>query len=176
MSLVNAKPHTDFIHRLQSGDDRAWEQFVSEWSPRLYNYMRYNLPSMNDVDAVLSRTMHAIVESIYRFDDSMTFDAFVYSIAVREVGYFYHQRRHIGQLAILETMQHMGGTEPRTSDPIEFYETLAQLPDPSRQAMLLRYRVGFSVDEIARIVGRSYNATCSLLRQGQRQFGADASM
>ena len=134
MSLVNAKPHADFIHRLQSGDDRAWEQFVSEWSPRLYNYMRYNLPSMNDVDAVLSRTMHAIVESIYHFDDSMTFDAFIYSIAVREVGYFYHQRRHIGQLAILETMQRMGGTEPRTSDPIEFYETLAQLPDPSRQA------------------------------------------
>lgn len=182
MSLVKAKPHKDFVHRLQRGDDRAWEQFVSEWSPRLYNYMRYNLPSMKDVDAVLGRTMKAIVESIYRFDESMTFEAFVYSIAVREVGYFYHQRRHVGQLAIIETMQAMsstGASNPDAStggEPLEFYQTLAQLPDPSRQAMLLRYRIGFSVDEVARIVGQSYNATCSLLRQGQRQFGADTAM
>ena len=137
---------------------------------------------MSDVDAVLGRTMQAIVESIYHFDESMTFEAFIYSIAVREVGYFYHQRRHIGKLVIIDTMQNTVGTDlsspdaPSTSEPMEFYQTLAQLPDPSRQAMLLRYRIGFSVDEIARIVGQSYNATCSLLRQGQRQFGADTIM
>lgn len=184
MSLVKTKPHNKFVHRLQRGDDRTWEQFVSEWSPRLYNYMRYNLPSMSDVDMVLGRTMQVIVESIYGFDDSMSFDAFVYSIAVREVGFFYHQRGQVGQLAIIESMTTGKATgkkapQPITSgadEPIEFYQTLAKLPDPSRQAMLLRYRIGFSIDEIARIVGQSYNATCSLLRQGQRQFGAEAAM
>jgi RNA polymerase sigma factor (sigma-70 family) len=136
--------------------------------------MRYNLPTMADVDAVLGRTMDAIVETIHRFDGTLSFEAFIYSAAFREVAYFYHHRRHSGTLAILESAGRNPSDAAADVDPGRFYETLAQLPDQSRQAMLLRYRVGFSVDEVARILGQSYNATCSLLRQGQRQFGITA--
>jgi RNA polymerase sigma-70 factor (ECF subfamily) len=138
--------------------------------------MRYNLPSVVDVDAILGETMTAIVESIMHFDGSISLRTFVYSIAAHKVADFYRHRQYTGQLAISKTTQPvLFGTEAgaRTAPNLHaesFYEILSQLPDQSRQAMLLRYRIGLSVDEIALILGQSYNATCSLLRQGQNQF------
>jgi RNA polymerase sigma factor (sigma-70 family) len=53
---------------------------------------------------------------------------------------------------------------------IEVFEALAELPEQSQQALLLRYYVGLSVGEIAEVLGRSYKATESLLSRVRRQF------
>ena len=50
---------------------------------------------------------------------------------------------------------------------LEFREALASLPENTRQALLLRYREGFSVGEVAQILGRSYKATESLLSRAR---------
>jgi len=211
----HTKSHTDFIRRLQMGEHRAWKEFTAEWSPKLYNYLRYNLSGVADVGLVLEETMSAIVASICHYDDSISFRTFVYTIAARNVAAF-HRHRQAGHFPRVETTHrrlfaspHGSPNQPpnaprdtqnvaeaRTnaltttvdsdreigvsiavqSPSNSFFETLAQLPDQSRQAMLLRYRIGLSIEDIALVLGQSYNATCSLLRQGQKHIGyADVS-
>ena len=46
------------------------------------------------------------------------------------------------------------------------------LPVQTRQALLLRYREGMNVNEVAQILGRSYKATESLLTRGRALFRA----
>jgi RNA polymerase sigma-70 factor (ECF subfamily) len=49
-------------------------------------------------------------------------------------------------------------------------EALALLPDPQREALVLRYWEGRPLAEIARHMGRTHDAVASLLKRGLRQL------
>ncbi|MBV7334664.1 RNA polymerase sigma factor [Chloroflexi bacterium TSY] len=154
----------EFLHRLQIGDEEAWSQLTTEWSPRLYRYLRGNLPSPEDVEDVLSETMIATVQAIKRFDGKVAISTFIYSIANRKVADFWRRRKDVHDLP--ETVT----TSGPDSASLEFREALAQVPEEARQALLLRYHMGMSVSEVAEAVGRSYKATESLLSRGRKHL------
>ena len=59
MKIINrpSRFDEDFLLDLKRGDDIAWSRLTDELTPRLYNYLRYNLPSEEDVEDVFdSRT------------------------------------------------------------------------------------------------------------------------
>lgn len=167
--VLNEQEHSpeqdaNFLCRLQKGDEAAWEKFVAEWTPRLYSYLSYNLRNSEETDDVLSETMLAVVQAVRTFDGKATLATFVYSIAYRKVADYWRRLRVTHELD--ESI-----TAPDTSfNNIEVYEALAELPEQSQQALLLRYYVGLSVAEIAEVLGRSYKATESLLSRVRRQF------
>lgn len=156
----------EFLQRLKNGDNDAWTQLTSEWGPRLFKYLRCNLPTAEDVEDVLSETMIATVKAIPRFDGKVAISTFIYSIANRKVADFWRQRKDISELPTTLTMS------DQTDENMEFHESLAQLPEQSRQALLLRYHLGLSVPEVAEAMGRSYKATESLLSRGRSQLKA----
>jgi RNA polymerase sigma-70 factor (ECF subfamily) len=159
-----AEGATDFLRRLQEGDEAAWVQFIDEWNPRLYSYLKYNLRNADEVEDVLSETMLAIVQAIRTFDGKVTLATFIYSIAYRKVADYWRRLKVTYELTEWIT------TSGPSQTSIDVYEALAELPEQSQQALLLRYYVGLSVAEIAEILGRSYKATESLLSRVRRQF------
>lgn len=160
----DAQPAAEFLQRLKNGDNDAWTQLTTEWGPRLYRYLRCHLPSAEDVEDVLSETMIATVRAIPRFDGKVAISTFIYSIANRKVADYWRQRKDISELPTTLT------TAGPASESMEFHEALAQLPEQSRQAILLRYHLGLSVPEVAEAMGRSYKATESLLSRGRSQL------
>ncbi len=156
----------EFLQRLKNGDNDAWTQLTSEWGPRLFKYLRCNLPTAEDVEDVLSETMIATVKAIPRFDGKVAISTFIYSIANRKVADFWRQRKDTSELPTTLTMS------DSTNESMEFHESLAQLPEQSQQALLLRYHMGLSVPEVAEAMGRSYKATESLLSRGRSQLKA----
>jgi len=164
--LTRREASDDFLHLLKSGDNAAWKQLTDEWSPRLYRYLRYNLPGPDDVEDVLSDTMIAVVKSIGNFDGNVKISTFIYSIAKRKVADFWRRRKEVFELP--ETV----ATSGPTSMGIELQEALDELPDASRQALILRYYVGMGVDEVAEVLGKSYKATESLLSRGRNRLQA----
>jgi RNA polymerase sigma factor (sigma-70 family) len=153
-----------FLHRLKEGDESAWKTFLDEWNPRLFRYMKYNLRDATEAEEVLSETWVALVQAIRTFDGKVTLATFIYAIAYRKVADHWRRLRITHELTELITT----GEDHHTR--VEVYEALAELPEQSQQALLLRYYVGLSVAEIAEVLGRSYKGTESLLSRVRRQF------
>lgn len=164
--LAERESSDEFLHLLKLGDDAAWQQLTNEWSPRLYRYLRCNLPTVEDVEDVLSDTMIATVQSIKTFDGNVAISTFIYSIAKRKVADFWRKRKDVSELT--ETYSISGPN----SMGMELQEALNELPDTSRQALILRYYVGMGVDEVAEVLGKSYKATESLLSRGRSRLQA----
>ena len=153
-----------YLRSLQAGDTAVWEQFIGEWSPRLYNYVKYSLRSVEDTEDVLSETWLAIVQAIANFDGNVNLSTFVYSIARHKIADYWR-----GRQVTFELPEWLPMAGPNDTG-IAFYEVLATLPESARQALMLRYHVGLSVTEIAEVLGRSYKATESLLSRVRHQF------
>jgi RNA polymerase sigma-70 factor, ECF subfamily len=158
-----------FLRKLQSGDEVAWVQLTHEYSPRLYTYLRHNLPSAADAEDALSETLLAAVRALPRFDGRVSLSAFLYSLAYRKMADFW--RRRYDTAPLLESVA-AADTHGASGEYAEFEELLETLPELSRQVLLLRYQIGLSVSEVAVVIDRSYKGTESLLSRARSQLRA----
>ena len=154
------------LRRLQTGDELAWSELTQEYSPRLYAYLRHNLPSAADAEDALSETLLAAVRALPAFDGRVSLSAFLYSLAYRKMADFWRRRHDTAPL--LESVA--ASSEPGAGAEAELAELLDALPELSRQVLLLRYQVGLSVSEIAEVIDRSYKGTESLLSRARSQL------
>ncbi len=160
----NSAHAADYLRHLQANDQVAWEKFLAEWTPRLYNYISYNLRADDEVEDILSETLLAVVQAINNFDGHAALSTFVYSIVRRKIADYWRGRHVTTELP--EWLSMDDASEAR----IAFYEVLSTLSEMSQQALLLRYQVGLSVTEVAEVLERSYKATESLLSRAREQF------
>ena len=156
----------DFLYSLQMGDERAWQQLSVEWSPRLFRYLRTQLPTAEDAEDVISETLSALIKAIKSFDGNAALSTFIYSIANRKVADFWRKRKDADEL------QENVSTSGPTSQGLELQEALATLSEDARQALLLPYQMGLSVSGVAEALNRSYKATESLLSRSRSQLEA----
>lgn len=166
-TLAEQQAAAAFLHRLKQGDEDAWKQLIEELSPRLYKYLRVHLPTDEDVDDVLNEAFVATVRAIANFDGRAAISTLVYSIAKRKVADFWRKRKEVYTL-FPETVTTAGPD----STGLEFEEALRTLPEHYQEALLLRYHMGMSVSEVAKIMDSSYKATESLLSRARRQLQA----
>jgi RNA polymerase sigma-70 factor, ECF subfamily len=157
------------LRKLQAGDELAWAQLTHEYSPRLYAYLRHNLPSAADAEDALGETLLAAVRALPNFDGRVSLSAFLYSLAYRKMADFW-RRRH-ATAPLLESVV-ASDSLGASGDNIAFEELFDMLPEISRQVLLLRYHVGLSVSEIAEVIERSYKGTESLLSRARSQLRA----
>ena len=148
------------LERLRRGENDAWEELMGESQGRLYSYLLYNVPAAEDAQDLLSEIYIAALRSISSLESSEGMIRWLYAIARRKVADFWRQSHAVSELS-----DNLEDTSNGIS--LEFREALAMLPEQARQALLLRYREGLSVDEVARVIGRSYKATESLLSRGR---------
>jgi len=160
----------ELLKKLKRGDNAAWAQVTRDHSPRLFSYLRQNLPTAEDAEDVLSETLTAAVRAVANFDGRAAFSTYLYAIAYRKVADFYRRT------PITESLDHEGSSvmlvskELDLQDRMVFNEAMQSLPELSRQVLLLRYHLGLGVDEIATILERSYKGTESLLSRARAQM------
>ena len=156
-----------FLHRLQMGDNTAWTELTQAYSPRLYAYLRRNLPNAVYAEDALSETLLAAVRAIPNFDGRVSLAAFLYALAYRKMADFW--RREHTTAPLLETFAvYDSGLDG--GERAEFEELLNSLPEELRQVLLLRYQVGLSVTEVAEVIDRSYKGAESLLSRARSQL------
>lgn len=153
------------LARLRNGDNDAWEELIAETQTRLYNYVLYNVRTPDDAKDLLSEVYLAALRSISSLDASDALLRWLYGITRRKIADFWRHAHPVSMLP--ETL-----AASSSGISLEFREALATLPEQARQAILLRYREGLSVEEVAQVLGRSYKATESLLSRGRAQLKA----
>ncbi len=160
----------ELLYKLQRGDNAAWTQATRDLSPRLYSYLRKNLPTAEDTEDVLSETLTAAVRAIANFDGRAALSTYLYAIAYRKVADFYRRTPS------MDSLDHEGSTVVLVSKDLDlqnrmlFDEAMQSLPETSRQVLMLRYHVGLGVDEIALVLDRTYKGTESLLSRARAQM------
>lgn len=162
-SQSHALAEAAFVKRLQQGEQEAWSHFVSEYNVRLTNYLAAQLPTMDDVNDVLSETLMAMVRTIRTFDHKVTLATFVYQLMHQTLADYWRRRANYPRswIASLAKVQ---------KPPASWQHPISQLPEALQHVLLLRYHVGYSIDEIARLLGKSYQETETLLQQARRQL------
>lgn len=155
----------ELLQRLQIGDQHAWMEFVQIMRPRLFNYLRHNVPTVEDAEDVLGETMIAAVRSLKDFDGRVSLSTYVFSLAYRKIADFWRKRQDTVSLAEQQRSSLKVG-----SDSLEFAELLDLLPETAKHVLILRYHVGLSVGEIAQVIDRSYKGTESLLSRARQQL------
>ncbi len=164
-----AEVEATLLRRLREGDNSAWTQLTQVYSPRLYAYLRRNLPAANDAEDALSETMLAAVRAIPSFDGRVSLAAFLYSLAYRKMADYWRRQHATAPLNEAIAAGHLGGG---SAERLAFEELFDSLPEISRQVLLLRYQVGLSVSETAEVIERSYKGTESLLSRARSQLRA----
>ena len=158
----------EFLHRLQNGDQQAWMTFHTEWTPRLYNYLRKNVP-VEDIEDVTSEVMTSLVRSVKNFDGKVKLSTFVYTITNRRVADFWRKKGRAQTVELSPSMTAVTTPGP-SSARLEFEEVLKRLKLEERQILLMRYREGLSVQEVADSLGTSYKAAESRLSRARKNF------
>ncbi len=155
----------EWVKRLKANDAEAWSEFaLGEYGTRLYNYLRHKLPEEQDVEDVQQETLRAAVQAMQTFDGKVKLSTFLFSLAKYKVVDFWRKRQVTSELTDIHI-------DPGMSDEsIEFVELLHKLSEEHRQVLLMRYYVGLGVDEIARILGKTYKGAESLLSRARAEL------
>jgi len=153
------------VERLKLGEEEAWAHFVTDYSVRLHDYLKARLPTTEDAQDVLSDTLLGVVQAIRAFDHKIPLLTFVYQIVHRKI-IEYWQRRASG----IQPFS-LPGVVPSQEVSVR-YDPVLRLPKELQRILLLRYYVGYSIDEIATLLGKSSQETETLLQQARRQLQA----
>lgn len=148
----DAPDEVAFVERLKRGDEQAWIEFVEQYSTRLYNHLRQQLPTHDVTNDVMSETIMALVRAIPQFDHRVALSTFVFSLAQHKLADYWRR-----------PPQTEWDIVPTTILP----DLLDGLPEEWRHVLLLRYHSGHSIDEIAEILGKTYKGTESMLQRAR---------
>lgn len=166
-------PHPDriadlaLVERLQQGDAATWNQVVEEYTPRLYDYLKNQLPTADDAADVLSETLMGLVQAIRTFDNSVSLATLLYSIAYRKVA-DYWRRRASGE----QPLHTAGG---KSAEEFAIQALLDELPEEEEHILLLRYHKGLSLEEIAHHFGLPPQRAATLLQSARQNLQANFS-
>lgn len=160
---------TDLIRRLKSGEQQAWAEYTREYGMRVYQYLRAHLPDPESTEDILNETMGAAVKAIQKFEGSSSLSAFTLALAQRKVADFWRKRQTTQSLEE-HNLSTLPAVNTQEEERLEFLEALSRIPQSSQEALLLRYQVGLSIDEIAKTMERSYKGIESLLSRARQQL------
>lgn len=144
------------VSKSKRGDQRAFQELLSLWQPKL---LRYGMTLLGDRDAakeVLQETLLSISRSIYRLEDPAAFPKWAYQILHRRCMDWIRRetrwREHHEPSEDLEAV----AAEQEGSDAIDdidlLREGLRQLDPPLSALLRLFYLEEFSVSEIAELL------------------------
>lgn len=148
------------ISSLQSGDTAAWNWFFGEFSGQIAGYARRM--GVTDVDDVTGTVLETVARSVGNFAGSHSqFRSWVFSIAHARIVDDHRRRSRRPEVEFDESHdQGSAAADERigSGDP-ELETAMAQLTEDQRSMLHLRFVVGLSTKEIAKVTEKSEVAT-----------------
>jgi RNA polymerase sigma-70 factor (ECF subfamily) len=152
------------VLRCQSGEATALDELITRWQERLW---RHAVRLTGDPDTawdVLQETMMAISRGIERLVEPAAFPSWAYRIATNQS--LSHLRRKRRQQISIESYFN----EQPTDQAIDLQAALKQLSNAQQALVSLHYEEGFSVAEIAGILGIHAGTVKSRLYAARQQL------
>lgn len=165
-----------YVARLQAGDERALGELFETYVPRVYRFIWRTMGSGNvlDVEDVLQETLLAALRTLDRFRGESSFCTWLCAIARHKVqDHIRRQQRRRARIIpeslddLNEVMRPVASLEVTITQQQALEQALQDLPMDYRIVLAGKYIEGFSVSELAQIMGRSGKSVESLLTRAR---------
>lgn len=166
---------TGLVERVLEGDRNSFHPIVEEFTPPLYNLARKMVGSAEEAQDVVQETFFRAYRDLGRYDPSTRFFSWLYGICVH-VGYdaLKRRRREAGRKDPLEGMEDRlpdGGSDAHAAYESRQREErlracLLKLPESQRSALILRYQLDLSLEEVAQVLGVGLSAAKMRIQRG----------
>lgn len=167
--------------RVAAGDPSAAETFHARYGELLFAFIHHHMDGPRpDVEEVWQDTLLAAVGSLARYRGGSRLFTWLCGIARRKIADRFRRRGDPACVFSQVPAEHLAGMVDAGPLPEEVLtrrdtrarvvEALGRLPDDYRTALVARYADGQSVDDVARMLKKSYKAAESLLARARAAF------
>jgi RNA polymerase sigma-70 factor (ECF subfamily) len=154
------------VLRLQRRDESAFQELVNRWEPRLYYYLRRIIEDENAVWDILQESWLAVFEGIRKLKDPLRFPTWMYQISHNKAVSYLRKENRYTQMTNEQMVKY---NEKNTAISVVkeqaelVHELLGKLKLAHREVLMLYFLEGFSLREMAQIIGVSEGTVKSRL-------------
>jgi len=160
------------VLRYRSGDNGALAELVSLWERPLLYYIRRLVDSEEDAWDLLQDVWCRLIRNVGTLRNPAALPAWLYAIARNTVCNHLRDTRHIKELrdwaADADAVNGVAEVSFPAVDAEELHWALERLSHAHREALILHFLEGFSLAEIAAIVGAPVGTVKSRLHHAKR--------
>jgi len=161
---VHLMKEARWVRRLCAEDATAWTQLIEHWSPRLYNYVFYNVATEADAQALMHAIFTEIVQVVVGSLRIANLTILLFATARQ------HVLRYRAQSAHVPPPTHpllLSAERPTNQQLTSFWVCFQKFTLELQQILLLYYVCGVSLPEISQIVGRQEGELLRILQQAK---------
>jgi len=154
------------VLKCQRRDEKAFREIINNWEPRLYYYLRRIVENENDVWDILQETWLAVFKNIRKLEDPLKFSTWLYKIGHNKAVNLLRKKNRYTQMKEEQTANHYENntTISVIKEQAELvHKLLGKLKLVHRDIITLYFLEGFSIQEIAQIIGISEGTVKSRL-------------
>jgi RNA polymerase sigma-70 factor (ECF subfamily) len=154
------------VLKCQRRDEKAFREIVNIWEPRLYYYLRRIVENENDVWDILQETWLAVFQNIRKLEDPLKFSTWLYRIGHNKAVSLLRKENRYAQITTEQISNHYENntTISVVNEQAELvHKLLGKLKLVHREIITLYFLEGFSINEMARIIGISEGTVKSRL-------------
>ncbi|MCM2371253.1 sigma-70 family RNA polymerase sigma factor [Aporhodopirellula aestuarii] len=145
-------------------------QLLTESQRMLFQYIHSLIPHRNDADEVLQETNLVLWREYHQFQQGTNFRAWACTVALNQVRAFTSKRRAKRPFFDTDTMMLISERQQKKSAYFEsrldaLERCVKKLPQRKRMFVEKRYRIGFTIETIAKEMGSSVDAAYKMLRR-----------
>jgi len=164
--------------RVSRGDAVAFNEFYARHADLVFGFIFHQLNgARTDAEEIWQETFLAAIQRLPSYRGQSRLFGWLCGIARHKIGDFRRHRNGTGDTAmtaspadpreLLDSSPLPDELLDRSALRVQIIEALGELPDDYRSALVARYADGYSVEEVARLLGRSYKAAESLLSRAK---------
>jgi RNA polymerase sigma-70 factor (ECF subfamily) len=172
--------------RVSRGDAEAFNRFYSRHADLVFGFILHQLNGQRtDAEEIWQDTFVTAIQRLPSYRGQSRLLSWLCGIARHKVMDHWRRRKGTGGPALSASAEDLleladGGPLPddlliRSAIRVRVIEALAELPDDYRSALLARYADGHSVEDVARLLGRSTKAAESVLSRAKAALRAALS-
>lgn len=139
------------VQRILNGDKDAAERFVVEHYDAIFRFLRNLTGSKEDAEDLTQQTFLRAWEALPKFRGDSSLSTWLHSIAYHEYTHWLRSRRE--SIPLDELIETPDLQAEQSLEAVLLRWAIARLDNEHREVFVLHYVQGFSVNEIAQIVG-----------------------
>ena len=152
-SVANLARDAELVLRIQARDRSALEELYLCYFPRIARFLARFAPGREDTEEIINDTFMAVWMRARVFRSESQVSTWIFSIAYRvAMRSLRRQRRHRRGRSILSLQEQHQDPAPDADLKECLDAALARLPAEQRVTVTLAYHIGYSVEEISRIM------------------------
>jgi len=154
------------VLKCQRRDEMAFRELVNRWEPRLYYYLRRVVENENAVWDVLQETWLAVFQNIRKLQHPCKFPAWLYQISHNKAVNWLRKENKFIQMTneqVANYCEHNTTISAVKEQAELVHKLLGKLKLDHREVLTLYFLEGFSINEMAQIIGVSEGTVKSRL-------------